>query len=168
MKKHYVYELINLYGTIEDVGVSYRPEHRLYQHIKCKPTLSGMGKYYGRQDLIMHIVDEFDNRKDAFKLEGQLKLLYNLSWTEKERDMNNGKRNKENGHWDRIKHLGNEKKSTPVIVYKKDGTFIGEYSSQRECARQLNINDKHISAVCKGNRKSTSGYIITYKNQPTL
>ena len=98
MKKYYVYELINLYGTIEDVGESSEPKIRLYNHTKRKRVSGskhGHGKYYGRQDLIMNIVAEFDNRSDALKLETELKISYGLEPTELNRKINTGKRNKE-------------------------------------------------------------------------
>lgn len=152
MKKYYVYELINLYGTVEDVGESYRPEVRFAEHTKTKPRdkYHGVGKYYGRQDLIMNIVAEFDNRKDARKLETELKISYGLEPTEMIRSINTGKRNK-------------EIKSIPVLVYKKDGTFIGEYESRAECARKLNLAYPSVVSVCNGNLKSTSGYTIKTK-----
>lgn len=80
MKTWKVYELINSMGTVEWVGETYRPEYRMCQHIKWK---SSNGKFYGRQDLIMNIVAEFNNRKEARNLEGQLKLEYGLEWTER-------------------------------------------------------------------------------------
>jgi hypothetical protein len=148
MKKYYVYELINLYGTVEDVGESYRPVIRMYQHTKVKPKegISGVGKYYGRQDLVMNIVAEFDTRKEARNLETELKLSYGLEPTELIRHLNH------------IKIL-----SKPVLVYKKDGSFIGEYYSLRECARQLYLSFGVVSEVISGKRTHTKGYTIKYK-----
>lgn len=144
MKKYYVYELINLYGTIEDVGETYRPEFRMNQHTRIKGHCHG--KYYGRQDLIMNIVAEFDNRKDARKLETELKLSYGLQRTERDRD---------------IKNLNNPPKIT--LVYKTDGTFVGEYESLNECVRKLELSLGNAYMVCSGKSKQTKGYIIKYK-----
>lgn len=148
MKKYYVYELINLMGSVEDVGESYRPNYRLYQHTKVMPRngISGYGKYYGRQDLVMNIVAEFDNKSDARKLEGELKLSYGMNWSEKDRDIKNGL-----------------KRSKPVLVYKKDGTYVGEFYSLHECARVLKLNCSNAGKVCNGKLNHTGGYIIKYK-----
>ena len=146
MKKYYVYELINLYGTVEDVGETMYPKNRLHQHTKKKPTSGGNGKYYGRQDLVMNIVDTFDNRSDALKLETELKLSYGLEPTELNRHNNSIK-----------------KSCKPVLVYKKDSTFIGEYHSFSECARVLGLQISAISHVYHGKLKSTKGYIIKDK-----
>jgi hypothetical protein len=152
MKKYYVYELINLYGTVEDVGESYRPNVRYREHIYTKPRekYHGVGKYYGRQDLVMNIVAEFDTRKEARKLETELKLSYGLEPTELNRTINTAKRNE-------------EIKSKSVLVYKKDGTFVGEYSSRSECARILQLEQSSVSSICNGKLKSTRGYIIKNK-----
>ena len=152
MKKHYVYELINFMGTVEDVGETIKPKLRMYQHTKNKRG-SGCGKYYGRQDLVMNIVAEFDNRKDALLLEGKLKLEYGLPWTEKQRDIKGGI----------LGSIHGKKQSKSVIVHKTDGSFIGEYYSLNECARVLNLNVGVISLVCNGKCKQTKGYIIKYK-----
>jgi predicted GIY-YIG superfamily endonuclease len=150
MKKYYVYELINLMGTIEYVGETYRPNFRMYCHTKVKPSTTGKnreGKFYGRQDLIMNIVAEFDNRTDALALEGELKVRYGMYWGERDRT---------------IKII--EKYSNPVLVYKKDGTFVNEYYSLRECARQLQLSKGLVSEVCNGLRKQTNGFVIKFKN----
>ena len=79
---HYVYELINLYGTVEYVGESKNPYIRFRQHTKWKPNRAN-GKFYRRQDIMLNIVASFNNRKEALTLEGKLKIEYGLEWTEK-------------------------------------------------------------------------------------
>jgi hypothetical protein len=163
MKKWYVYELVNLMGTIEDVGRTYRPERRFYDHTKRKPTegISGVGKYYGRQDLLMNIVAEFDTKKEANLYEGELKLSYGMEWIERETGVKLGKKY---GTPERGKEMGllNGK---PILVYKKDGTFVGEYKSASEFARILQIKPNYVLRVVdsKGIRKSVKGYIIKTK-----
>ena len=80
MKTYYLYELINLYGTVEDVGYSSDPERRMYQHTKVKPgpTRPGTGRHYGRSDLSMVIVSEFSTRKEAAQAEIELKYQHGL------------------------------------------------------------------------------------------
>jgi predicted GIY-YIG superfamily endonuclease len=70
MKTHYVYELFNLVGTIEYVGETTTPKHRFNQH-KSKD-----GKFHNRTDISMNIVEEFDNKKDAYNYQCQLQKQY--------------------------------------------------------------------------------------------
>ena len=156
MKKYYVYELINFYGTVEYVGETYRPNVRFNEHIKHKPlSSSGKGKFYSRQDIIMNLVQEFDNRKDARKFETELKIINGLPPTEKNRSIKTGKKiGKKNG----IKSCSKE-----VVVYKLDGTFVGEYYSVRECSRLLQLNQGNLSSILSKKLKSTKGYTIKYK-----
>lgn len=72
MEKFYVYELINLMGTIEYVGQTNDTIRRLREHKNIN------GKFYKRNDIFMNIVTSFDNRKDAKMLEEQLHKLYGL------------------------------------------------------------------------------------------
>jgi len=51
--------------------------------------------------------------------------------------------------------------SKPFIVYKNNN-FIGEWINQTECARDLNLNQAHISGCLKGKRKSTGDYTFKY------
>lgn len=71
--RHFVYELVNLMGTIEYVGETANPELRFFHHTKSRN-----GKFKDRQDLIMNIVAEFDNRKDAYA--HQCKLQNQYGW----------------------------------------------------------------------------------------
>jgi predicted GIY-YIG superfamily endonuclease len=150
IKTHYVYELINNSYTVEYVGHTYRPKHRFYQHTKLKSS-SGHGKFYGRQDLIMNIVKTFDNKKDARLFEGELKLSYGMEWTEKTGSINGGK----------INALVNGKK---VIATRLDDNTTTEYSSWKQCARDMNFNQHMIWRVLKGYRNKHKGYSFNYKH----
>jgi hypothetical protein len=52
----------------------------------------------------------------------------------------------------------------PFLVYK-DGKLIGEWLTQRECARDLNLNYSHINRCLYGKRSSHGGYTFKYKHQ---
>ena len=52
---------------------------------------------------------------------------------------------------------------TPVLQYSKSGEFIAEYSSIKEAEKQTGCNQGNICNCCKGNRKSTGGFIWKYK-----
>lgn len=71
---HHLYELINSLGIVEYVGISCDPKSRYYQHTKAKPKSANdcsRGKFYGRQDFFLHIVDTFTDRSEALKKEGE-------------------------------------------------------------------------------------------------
>ena len=51
-----------------------------------------------------------------------------------------------------------EASSIKVFVYDLNNNFIGEFESGKEAAKKLGISNTKISAVIKGNRKSTGGY----------
>jgi hypothetical protein len=134
-------------GTIEHVGETDNTKRRWKQHVKDKPyEYSKNGKFYRRQDIVMNIVKEFDNKKDARRLETQLKLEYGLPTTERDRDRKNGLKNSE-----------------PVVVYKTDGTFVGEYYSAIECSRVLDLHQASVARVVLGKQKTAEGYVIKKK-----
>ena len=76
MKKYYVYEIVNLMGTIEYVGESINAIERFKQH--------KLGKFYKRPDVFLNIVAEFNNRKDAYEYQCELQKKYGLEKTLKE------------------------------------------------------------------------------------
>lgn len=55
------------------------------------------------------------------------------------------------------------KSNQPIICLSKDGVFIGEYISQAECARQLNLQQSKISLVILGERPHHKGFIFKNK-----
>lgn len=63
MKNYYVYELVNLMGTVEYVGNTSLPEHRFRQHTKWKP--GNHGKFFNRQDVFMNLVSSYATKKEA-------------------------------------------------------------------------------------------------------
>ena len=83
-------------------------------------------------------------------METELKLSYGLEPTERNASSKNIKK-------------AYQKKSKEVLVYKLDGTFIGEYCSGRECARVLGLQQTTITQVCKGRQKQIKGYTFKYK-----
>jgi predicted GIY-YIG superfamily endonuclease len=150
MKKHHVYELINLYGSVEYVGETIRPTKRMYQHIKVEPRedATGMGLFYGRQDLVMNIVKTFDTRKEALNLERKLKEDYGFPYIgEKERGVSVGLSN-----------------SLPCLAYNsKDGSYVGEYYSIHEASRELKADPAAIHRVIHGKSRHAKGYTFKYK-----
>jgi hypothetical protein len=74
----FVYELFNLMGTIEYVGETCNPKRRFKEHTRNKPLKPGLGKFYGRADIIMNVLKQFDNRKDAYQYQCKLQNEYGL------------------------------------------------------------------------------------------
>ena len=82
MYMHYVYEIINLMGTVEYAGISIKPDHRFKEH-KSKPGI-GRGKFYKRLDVFQHVVCGFKDKKEALKMETKLQKYWGLE-TDKEK-----------------------------------------------------------------------------------
>lgn len=59
------------------------------------------------------------------------------------------------------KYNGSQK---PIVQYDKEMNYINTYESAREASRILNIGYRMISQVCKGQRKSTHGFIFKFKD----
>lgn len=53
-------------------------------------------------------------------------------------------------------------RSKCVIQYSKNGDYIKKWDCIMDIERSLGICHSHISAVCKGKRKSTGGYKFEY------
>ncbi len=147
MKKWYVYELVNLMGTIEYVGETYDIKQRLYNHTKTNKSIWD-GKFYGRNDIFMNIVAEFDNNKDAFEYQCKLQKEYGF-----ETDLDKMQYSIKKAY---------EKLNKPILCFDyKSNKFLAEFSSQREASRILNVNN--IDKVLKGTINHTKGYRFEYK-----
>jgi len=98
--------------------------------------------FLGENDIII-------NHKDGDKTNNNLE---NLEWV---------------SYKDNTKHALESKltktHSNKVGQYTlKDQELIKEYSSIIEASKETGISDKHIGSVCRGNRKSTGGYVWKY------
>jgi len=76
----------------------------------------------------------------------------------------------ENLEWvsakDNIHHAMKSKLHKPhpkrVKQYTKNGEYIKTYNSIIEASKLTGANDRHISCVCKGKRKTTGGFVWKY------
>lgn len=59
-----------------------------------------------------------------------------------------------------INHVKNMSK--PVAQYDKQGNYITQYNSIVEAAKAINGHNENICQCCKGNKKTSSGYIWKY------
>ena len=74
---YYVYELVNLLGTVEYVGQTNNPKERFRYHTRVKPRInSRYGKFYKRLDLSMHVVASYPTRAEAKRAEEELQLFW--------------------------------------------------------------------------------------------
>ena len=78
---------------------------------------------------------------------------------------NGGQTHIESGHMNKMRELAGIARRTPIKQYTKDGNFIKEFMSQREAAKELNLNYKNINSVLKGKRKSAGGFVFKYKEE---
>lgn len=75
----YVYELVNLLGTVEYVGQTIRPKIRFYDHTKREQRPDNwFGKFFGRQDISMHIIGSYATKAEALKAEYDLQIFWGL------------------------------------------------------------------------------------------
>lgn len=74
---YYVYELVNLLGTVEYVGQTEDPKGRFSRHTKNKLSM-GRGKFFGRQDISMHLVSFYPTRAEALQAEYDLQIFWGL------------------------------------------------------------------------------------------
>lgn len=66
--------------------------------------------------------------------------------------------------YDYIKPYVKKNKSKSVLVYKLDGTFIGEYDSINKACKELNLDNSSVNKVLRGVNKSTKGYTLKIKD----
>lgn len=66
--------------------------------------------------------------------------------------------------FDSIEPYIKKNNSKIVLVYKLDGTFIGEYESINKVCRELNLDNSSVNKVLRGVNKSTKGYILKIKD----
>lgn len=120
----------------------------------------------GQRSTWMHKVELRKFFSDRFKGEGN--PFYGKKHTDdtkKEMSENAKKRNKKDGRmvpaWGAEK--GREVVRRPIVCKNFFGEFISEYESVTQAAVVLGVNPSSISAVCKGKRNHTGGYVFEYK-----
>jgi hypothetical protein len=53
----------------------------------------------------------------------------------------------------------------PVVVHTVGGEFVGEYENAKTASRAINVSASSIGDCLHGDRPSTKGYVITYKER---
>lgn len=143
---YYVYELINLMGGVDYVGHSDNPKKRLWQHTKAKPNgRSGNGKFYGRQDISLHIVSVHETKAEARREEVRLQKFWGFE-TEVEkmaRSQRGQKREKITGENHGRAKLTNEQ-------VREIKFFLRQGISTRKIAKMLGVNRRTITFIKTG------------------
>lgn len=142
---YYVYELINLLGTVEYVGHSSKPKWRFYQHIKVKPKSKGHGMFYLRQDLSINLVSIHENKIEALREEIKLQKFWGFE-TEYE------KRSKAQKGQRREKIEGEKNLSSKLTLeqIKEIKFLLSQGVSGAELGRKFCVSKVQISRIKNG------------------
>ncbi len=62
------------------------------------------------------------------------------------------------------KNISNSQTKRCNITAYKNGKIVGEYTSQRDCWKELNLDRGNLSATLRGRCKSCQGYTFTVSN----
>lgn len=100
-----------------------------------------------------------DNPKQAVEHSSFMKKRYKKE-TEREKTAEGMRKYLRNPHNRKIHSI--QRGAKPFLVYK-DEIFVGEWLTQRECARDLDLDYAHISTCLHGKRISHKGYVFKYK-----
>jgi predicted GIY-YIG superfamily endonuclease len=132
MKNYYVYEIVNLVGSVEYVGSTGNPKQRWYMH-KTKPVLGRkIGKFHKRQDVFMNLVSVHATRKEARLEEMRLQKFWGF---ETEDEKQRGSKN-------------SNSKLTETQV-KKVKKMLEEKIPQRIIAGKFNVSQRIITCINK-------------------
>ena len=151
MKKYYIYHIptfIHKDGKIGKIGCSEEPDVRTNkQGYTDFEILEEHECIYKASDREIELQKQYGYPVDLCPYYKTVKMA---SMVRKITGPTNGKK-------------GASKLYKPVLVYKLDGTFVGEYKSGVECSEMLNLARGKISNVLNGKIKQTKGYIIKKK-----
>ena len=82
----------------------------------------------------------------------------NLEWCTEKYNNNYGTKKARISETLRQNNLGK-----PILQYDLRGNFIKQWKNAREIERVLGISNGNICSCCKGNRRSTGGYLWRYR-----
>ena len=140
MKTHYVYQIIDNSGKILHIGKTMDLERRFAQHTKWKGYGdSSAGLFYGRTNIKLEIVKEFNDKKECTKFEGEYKIQNGFIWTEKEQWKDFGRKSVESGHLKRVRTGPNGINNQ--LVRCPDGHITNHAWKKRYCEKHnLDVN----------------------------
>lgn len=124
-----------------------------------------IGIYTSTRDVANKLNSQSGNISDACNKDYRTCNGYLVSYTAlpKEEVLRRFKLNEErkfDAH--RIGELAKENFSKQVDRYTLEGVYIDSYPSTQEASRKLDISQSLIAGVCRGEHKSTHGFIFKY------
>lgn len=110
-------------------------------------------QFYIHRLLAIHFINNpqnfpYINHKDENKSNNSLD---NLEWCTASYNLNYGTRS--------IRQAQTQGHSVKAF---KNGILVGSFYSEKQCARELNINSSHVSQAVRGLRKTAGGYTFEY------
>ena len=156
------------YQISDDFGLYTNEVYQIYKHkyykfytkdmvFKCRPRCVNNKL---EEDDVLEIIAMLKNKEyasDIARLYGVSRatigdILCGRTWTSLTNGIN----------------FPNHKKHTrphpkPVEQYDLDGNYLGRYDSARDASRATGVGWKLISAVCRGERKHSHGFVFKFK-----
>lgn len=151
-------------ATYNDVHLK-RNEHMKKTVYAYDKNACLIGIYTSTRDAANKLNSQSGNISDACNKNYRTCNGYLVSYTELPKDevLRRFKLNEER-KFDihRIGELAKEKLSKQVDRYTLEGVYIDSYPSTQEASRKLDISQSLIAGVCRGEHKSTHGFIFKY------
>jgi len=132
-----------------------RPWNRIYQNIKARcanPKASHFKNYGGRG--IKCLITEEEVKKLWYR-----DKAYNLKKPSIDRKENNGNYEYSNCQFIELGKNSAKDKEKVINQYDLNGNFIKTWKSATDVQRTIGFNQRSISAVCLGKRKTANGFI---------
>ena len=129
------------------IGESTNVAKRFHQHIigEGNQLIKQCINLHGLDSIGFQILEFEDDKYNRLLLERKYKQLRGFDKT-----------------INRIRGLENFTKK--VLVYDEFGNFVKEYQSASQYAKDFNLNLQCVTECCRGERPSSAGYLLFYKN----
>lgn len=166
-----IYKITNIINNKVYIGQTKRnPRTRYNEHLRNEEILKYAGEKYGRENLILEIIEENLSQAEANEKEKIYIKVYN-SLVPYGYNLSEGGLSTTISEEGRLKlsqrHSGinNPRCGKKIIQYDLNGNKINEFGSAREAGRFLGNENKYrsISNCLSGKTKSSLGFIWKYE-----